>query len=928
MRGELVAIDLETTGLDASQDEIIEIGAVRVVDGQIVEEYSALVHPGRSIPPLVTILTGISNDDLIGAPVFAVVAGALQKFVGAAPLLGHNISFDAGFLNKRGLFVQNARVDTYDLASVLLPSAPRYALSHLTELFGFDIGSAHRALYDARATAFVFNKLWERALALPFNTLQEIVALAEGIPWDGRAFFTAALQERLARGDQASASHHFPALAVPAPPLASPSSSGPATAIDRAAVAAAFADSGPLAQQVPGYERRQQQVDMADAVAEALNTPHHLLIEAGTGTGKTIAYLLPLAAWAMQNQRRVVVSTNTLNLQDQLLQHDLPVVRAALGVDFRAAILKGRSNYLCPIEFDRVRRLKPNSVDALRAVAKTRVWLDETVSGDRTDLSLRGPEENLVWQHMSAEHAHCGLDRCASIGSVCPFYRARREAENAHLVIVNHALLLADAAANGGVIPEYDTLIADEAHHLEEATTNSLARTVDEAAMKRQLWELGDTRTGLLSQVLAQLQASASPKMVERFTAFIGDLAGVLRAMRAQIGRLFDSLRALLAELSLNQETYGSIRIMPSIRARNEFSAVQLTWHDLSESIQAAADALEQIAAAGARVESLREGRDAGIFAATAIARQGLLDLSALVNEILSMPKANTVYWLQVGQTHDYIAMHLAPLHIGDLVKASLWNAKRTVVLTSATLRAGTDFKYVRERLGAEDMEAVEIGSPFDYTKSALLFLPEDMPEPNDKQRYQQAVERAIIELASALDGRVLALFTSYTSLRQTAYAITPRLALGNIAVYDQSDGSSRQALIDGFKSTQRAVLMGTRSFWEGVDFTGGQLSAVVIARLPFSVPTDPVFSARSDGYHDAFNEYTMPDAIMRFRQGFGRLIRRSTDRGVVVVLDARLVHKSYGQHFIDALPDPSVHRGLLSTLPAVARNWVNRPAT
>jgi DNA polymerase-3 subunit epsilon/ATP-dependent DNA helicase DinG len=257
------------------------------------------------------------------------------------------------------------------------------------------------------------------------------------------------------------------------------------------------------------------------------------------------------------------------------------------------------------------------------------------------------------------------------------------------------------------------------------------------------------------------------------------------------------------------------------------------------------------------------------------------------------------------------------------MVEEYLWQSKESVVMTSATLQTNRSFDYIRERLNAQQIETVEVGSPFNYHDSTLIYIPNDMPDPNDRHHYQQALERGLIELAAALNGRVLGLFTSYAQLRQTAQAITPRLALGNITVYDQSDGSSRQSLLDGFKTNERAVLLGTRSFWEGVDIPGESLSALVITRLPFAVPTDPVFAARAETYTDSFNNYTLPDAILRFRQGFGRLIRTRTDRGIVAIFDSRVLTKSYGASFLEALPDCTRKSGGLSTLPEIARDWL-----
>jgi DNA polymerase-3 subunit epsilon/ATP-dependent DNA helicase DinG len=245
------------------------------------------------------------------------------------------------------------------------------------------------------------------------------------------------------------------------------------------------------------------------------------------------------------------------------------------------------------------------------------------------------------------------------------------------------------------------------------------------------------------------------------------------------------------------------------------------------------------------------------------------------------------------------------------------------VVLTSATLRTQDSFDFIRERLYADSAQTLEYDSPFNYRDSTLVYTPNDIPGPTERQEYQQAVERGIIELAAGIDGRVLALFTSYSQLRQTSQAITPRLALGDITVYDQSDGTSRQALLDGFRSTPKAVLLGTKSFWEGIDIPGEALSALVIVRLPFTVPSDPVFAARSDTYTNAFSRYAVPEAILRFRQGFGRLIRSQTDRGVFAVFDSRILTKSYGAEFLEALPDCTMRVGPLASLPEIARDWL-----
>ena len=344
MRGELVAIDLETTGLDVKNDSIIEIGAVRLADGQIVDEFSQLIDPGFPIPPNITHITGIATEQVVGQPKIDAVLPAIKAFVGDAPIIGHNIDFDAGFMVRHGALEANLRLDTYDLAAVLLPRTPRYNLNSLTAEMGIDLEHAHRALDDARATGLLYWMLWQKALQLPHATLHEIVTAARGLNWQAEPVFEAALAEVSPLAADAdgppdlSGKAIFGTLPTDEKPLR------PFDDIDQldpAAVTSHIDDGGALAEAIPGYDKRPQQIDMARAVTEAFNHGHHLMIEAGTGTGKSIAYLVPAALWATTNNQRVVISTNTINLQEQLLEKDLPILRQALKIPFKATVLKG-----------------------------------------------------------------------------------------------------------------------------------------------------------------------------------------------------------------------------------------------------------------------------------------------------------------------------------------------------------------------------------------------------------------------------------------------------------------------------------------------------------------------------------------------------------------------------------------------------------
>jgi DNA polymerase-3 subunit epsilon/ATP-dependent DNA helicase DinG len=416
---------------------------------------------------------------------------------------------------------------------------------------------------------------------------------------------------------------------------------------------------------------------------------------------------------------------------------------------------------------------------------------------------------------------------------------------------------------------------------------------------------------------------------MKRVEMFVQAISEAIAAMSVHINRYFQSLLNVVREQTGDRQgdIAPMLRLDAKQRDRRSFDDVRTAWTTLAEFFEVIAAAMSRLTTALGKLSQYNvPNHDDFVSSAQAAARH-LEELNALLRQFTLEPDTNTVYWAHIGQSDgrsDNLVIHAAPLHVGILTAQHLWHTKESVILTSATLRTQDNFDYIRERLSAEDAQGLEVGSPFDFRQSTLIYLPTDIPEPTDKQGYQRAVERGIIELASALNGRVLVLFTSYAQLRQTAQAIAPRLALGSIAVYDQSDGGSRQSLVEGFKTNEKAVLMGTRSFWEGIDIPGESLSALVIVRLPFAVPTDPVFAARSETYSDAFNDYAVPDAILRFRQGFGRLIRTRTDRGVVTVFDSRVITKKYGENFLAALPECTHQRGPLEGLAGAAKAWIN----
>jgi DNA polymerase-3 subunit epsilon/ATP-dependent DNA helicase DinG len=924
----IVAIDIETTGLDEDSDAIIEVGAVKFVGRRIEDEYSSLLNPNRHIPEFITGLTGIDDAMVRGAPRLSEVAAGLKSFVGDSVVLGHNVKFDLGFLRKSGLLQDNAAIDTFELAAVLLPTASRYGLGALGQYLGIPLPATHRALDDARVTQACYLRLLDLAMELPLDLVEQILALGGPFDWSASAVFAQVMHRRGGDGAPAASDRNRGSRT----PLPAPSVEAPlgrvesAVAVNLEELASVLEYSGPFSRYFESYEHRPEQVAMLRAVAEALYGGKHLMVEAGTGVGKSLAYLVPAALFATQNNTRVVISTNTLNLQQQLLNKDIPDLQAALNLNVRAAALKGRANYLCLRRFGTFLSHGPATVDELRVLAKILVWRRQDSSGDRSAINLTGPAERDVWLRLSAEDDGCTTEACLGrMAGACPFFQARQAAQTAHLLVVNHALLLADIATGGRVLPEYDYLVVDEAHHLEGATTGALAFRMTQFDFDRQLKEVGGSSAGALGRLLTETKASLRP----------GDF-GLLqhKARRAtdqafrleQLGNRFFGIITKFAGLQRQEQSSNNyawqLRITPAIRTLPDWEEVEESWSLTAEAMLVLLGTLGELYKDAVTIYSDGLSALEDVVGAISTLIRHLTEIETTASGLISKPSSNLVYWIEINPRGERLSLNAAPLRVGPLVEQHLWHEKASVVLTSATLAAHGEFQYLRNTLAADEADELIVGSPFDYEASTLLYVADDMPEPN-MHGYQQALERGLVALAKATGGRMLVLFTSYATLKKTAAAITTPLAREDIFVFEQGDGASPTALLESFRASDRAVLLGTRAFWEGVDVPGEALSVLVLAKLPFDVPTDPLIAARSELYEDAFGEYYLPEAILKFRQGFGRLIRTASDRGVVAVLDRRLLSKQYGRLFLESLPQCTSRQGPLSNLPREASRWL-----
>lgn len=936
-----VSIDLEMTSAKPETQEVIEIAAIKFSGDRVLESWSTLVRPQTPLPYGTQVLTGIDPASLARAPALADVAGRLKTFVGNHPLVAQSVGLDVNCLRKQGVALDNPLYDTFELASILLPQLTSYSLASLASHFEIPFPQQHRATHDALVTKQLFLRLVDVARDLELGLIQEINRLMGPREWPLKEIFREieaeksrnALGSSIRQSMAAKLATEDTDLELMLAPGVEDEPLRPAKEIkpvDRDALLKLLEPGGLLARSLPGYEHREPQMKMLGGVVDALNEGKQLIVEAQTGTGKSLAYLLPAIYYATQNSDRVVVSTNTINLQDQLIGKDIPNLQRVLPVPFRATIVKGRSNYLCLQRLSTFRRRADLSLTETLALIKVLVWLPTTATGDVNELNLTDAERG-AWTKLFAHPDVCTPNTCryARRGR-CFLYRARTKAEASHVVVVNHALLLSDAMSASTVLPEYQNLIVDEAHHLEDTATDQFGYSLSARDLQGYLDELspssgGERRAGTLGELPQHFRGSLCPPGEQKRAE---DLAkdAILKVgeARTAVDGFFQVVTGFMASRPADSRGYEQrARLTASVRTQPGWSTVEVSWETLELRLLALQNAVGKLSGhlEGLSKYALLEYEElmAHLQSLTSFNDQARSEGNALV----ANPAKDRIYWITQTQSGE-TSLHSAPLDVAPVLQTELYATKRCAVFTSATLTTAGDFRYVKSRLGIPDAEDLAVGSPFNFQKSTLVLVPSNMPEP-EQPLYQKAIHHTLARLCYATEGRALVLFTSHAQLRAAYQALQQPLANKGILVLGHGvDGTARRQLLNTFKTNPKTVLLGASSFWEGVDVVGDALSLLVITRLPFGVPSDPVVAARSELFDDPFSQYSIPQAILRFRQGFGRLIRSASDRGVVVILDRRVQSKSYGKLFLKSLPACEVKSPLAEDAPKLARDWLN----
>jgi predicted DnaQ family exonuclease/DinG family helicase len=906
---EYAALDLETTGLDPARDRVIEVGAVAFTPERVTTTLERLVDPGRAVPETVLRLTGIKPEELRGAASPESALRELADFLRGRQPVGHGARLDVDFLAAAGLWDPAIEIlDTLDVARILLPSAASHSLPLLATEMGFNQPRPHRALDDADATRQLLLRLREEAAILDEDLKESMLALVAPYDWSIARFFADAL----------TAPNPDPGAASSDVIESVRGKSAEAPPDDPSLMAALLGPDGPLAGLLPGYEHREPQLQMLLAVAQIQARGGTLVVEAGTGTGKSLAYLVPSIARAVRHGERVVVSTNTHTLQEQLMVKDLPGLREWLPWDFKACLLKGRSNYVSLRRWRRYLAEPCKDPDDLKFKLKVLLWLHSTSSGDRSELRLHGREE-VLWANIASDPLDCVGIHCTK--EDCYVHRARAEAEASNLVVINHALLLADAEVGGGLLPDFDHLVVDEAHHLEEAATRGLRQEVDGPGLLALLERLaspnaGETSQGLLGELRRQPHLGSSDE------AFAQAMPASLAA-RQRVRELFDLATPWVGtKLAETERRDDSVRLTAALRDDEAWPAMSVAAENAVTALTALDAGLRRAVGGGAALGGSEP--DQGIRELELI--RGRLDAAARVlDEALLTPDPNRVYWFTLVARTENLVLRAAPINVGSLLRERVYADRRSTVFTSATLAVGGTFDYFRSRVGlGPGIDELILPSPFDFLHQALVCLPADFPAP-EHETFDQAVEEVVASVARRVGGRTLVLFTSHRQLRDVHAALKHRVDLDEVLILGQGIDGQRRQVLKSFEEAERPLLLGTASFWEGIDVPGERLSCVIMVRLPFPVPTEPVYAARAEQVRDAFAHLALPQAALRLKQGFGRLIRRSTDRGAVVILDNRILGRDYGKAFLDVLPPASRFVGPAAEIADRVGEWLER---
>ncbi|WP_281887010.1 ATP-dependent DNA helicase DinG [Paenibacillus sp. YYML68] len=944
-------LDFETTGSTAA-DRIIQVGLAIVENMEITDRYTSLVNPGMSIPSSIIALTGLTDDMVKDAPTLDEVMAEVVPLLQDTALVGHNVGFDLAFLQRAldecGYFAYDGRtLDTLDVLRVVFPGLSSLQLSMVCNAMGIVHDRPHQADSDAEVTALIWLRCLERLQAMPLLTLQRMEMIfadsSNDFGWLVHEFVQYKEQQTADQADEKFTFHRQFALAV--------DDWGDEEPIRDEAQVQSLPDTfesfytqlrESLKQRFASYEDREAQVIMINEVENAFQDSRHLLVEAGTGTGKSLGYLIPSLYYGLKHEKKVVVSTHTINLQEQLRERDLPLLHDLFTVPFQASVLKGRSHYLCMRKFEhKLNTLDfENGKDDRITAGQMLVWLGETKRGDEEELYFANKGKQF-WHTVESDADSC-LNRACPWFKKCFYHRARHEANSADVIITNHSLLFTDMKAENRLLPAYKHLVVDEAHHFEEVASKHLGMELHYHRLMNTLHALyKDSRSGQLTSLRIKLQQTSEDHRAAAWSAELDRAVEPLLALKEEWEQLTELLYQLLvmrSQDSAQSEGNALVYRLKKDTLPEGWDKLVLLAENMQLHFSEALKKLDKL------VTELKEAQDEFDL-------QGqVTDLSGTVKDLhrhkdalqlfMTMPDDNSVYWLEGGtyNKNRSLQLHSVPIDVSSMLKQHFFEPKESVVLTSATLSVGKSFDYTCEQLGLQpsapeaELKTVMLPSPFNYREQALVAIPRDFPTlrggaSGDKE-FVDALVQSLAEVALETRGRMLVLFTSNRMLRTVHGSLKDMLSSFGISVLGQGvDSSNRSKLTRLFQSSPECVLLGTSSFWEGVDIPGDALMCLAIVRLPFQPPTHPLVEAKIEKVklrnQNPFMKLSVPQAVIRFKQGFGRLVRTASDKGIVIIYDTRVIDTNYGKYFLYSLPGPKIEHMPSSQLVPRIKQWM-----
>ncbi len=866
-----IALDLETTGFDPAADQVIEIAAIKFQGDKIIDQFETLINPEIVIPQMVSHITGITADVVADAPKFEDIEQKLIDFIGNYPIVGHNIDFDLTFLRAKGLPINQKQFDTLELAGILLPGLPSYSLDTISRVLKIEHTDKHRAMSDTHVCFVLFNILTSKIAEISPQTLKEIQAQIEKTDWDLKELF---YQAKLSSKQTSAAKQPTTEEETPI--------KSPETEIELLDL---FDPNSTLSEIIPGFEPRPSQRTLTDKILYAFQNNSHLIAEAGTGTGKTFGYLLPACFWSQKHREKIIITTHTNNLQDQIVNKDFPTIQK-LFPKVKIAILKGKRKYLSVLRFNHLKSKSSLEIFELIVIIKVILWLEKTETGDLDELNLQNKEMTLL------DEICCG-DLSVENHSERFLQKARSNAEKANIIIINHALLLQDALTENSILPEYKYLIVDEAHHLNKITTDALTINLTPNYFKKNL----DHFESLIQEIQHKEKANLfNSSIISELEDILYQIKLIFDQIRTDSEEMFHLVSSMLSKYGNNQNEYQQVlNINIALISTDEWIAILKLLENIHQA-QAACD--KNFNKLISNLNDINEELSTELI----IQKKALDDIFAKCRSI-NQDFENKITW--ISKTIDEnLHLQSVPINISQNLRTSLFDYKKSIILTSATLTTNHSFTYFRRELGlGEDFDELQLPSNFSYPDQVKIIIPDNLPEPRDEQ-YIHHCAKIIKEIILKNGGRTLILFTAKRELTRVFHMIAPDLKNQGINLLGQSISGGRGKIISQFKDEpDKSAILGTNSFWEGVDILGQDLSCVVIQKLPFDPPEDPIIKARSNQFNKPFEEFSLPRAILRFKQGFGRLIRSSKDTGSVIILDSRLVNKYYGQQFVESLP-------------------------